>query len=41
MQQILVKRGLDIPMDGRAELSLDSLSRPSVYRIVPDAVRTA
>jgi Na+-transporting NADH:ubiquinone oxidoreductase subunit A len=36
MQQILVKRGLDIPMDGRAELSLDSLSRPSVYRIVPD-----
>ncbi len=36
MQQILVKRGLDIPMDGKAELSLGSVSRPQVYRIVPD-----
>lgn len=36
MQQILVKRGLDIPMDGKAELSLGSISRPAVYRIVPD-----
>ena len=36
MQQILVKRGLDIPMEGKAALSLGSLSRPKVYRVVPD-----
>lgn len=36
MQQILVKRGQDLPMDGKAELSLGSVCRPSVFRIVPD-----
>lgn len=36
MQQILIKRGLDIPMDGKAELTLGSVNRPEVYKIVPD-----
>lgn len=36
MQQILVKRGLDLPMNGRAENALGSVCRPEVFRIVPD-----
>ncbi|MCQ2342344.1 MAG: Na(+)-translocating NADH-quinone reductase subunit A [Paludibacteraceae bacterium] len=36
MQQINLKRGLDLPMDGKAELMLGSISRPDVFRIVPD-----
>lgn len=36
MQQILVKRGLDIPVEGKADLSVGSVARPQVYRIVPD-----
>ena len=36
MQQILIKRGLDIPMDGQAELTPGSVNRPEVFRIVPD-----
>ena len=36
MQQILIKRGLDIPMDGKAEKTLGSVNRPTVYHIVPD-----
>ena len=36
MQQIILKRGLDIPMDGKAEKALGSVCRPEVYHIVPD-----
>ena len=36
MQQILVKRGLDLPMDGAAEKTLGSVNMPHVFRIVPD-----
>ncbi len=36
MQQIKLKRGLDIPFEGRAEETLGSVCRPDVYRIVPD-----
>lgn len=36
MQQILLKRGLDIPMDGKAEKTLGSVNRPKVFHIVPD-----
>ena len=36
MQQILVKRGLDIPMEGKAEKSLGSVRRPEVFKVVPD-----
>ncbi len=36
MQQILIKRGLDIPMEGKAEKALESVGRPSVFHIVPD-----
>ena len=36
MQQILVKRGLDVPMDGKAEQSLGKVSADNIYRIVPD-----
>mgnify|MGYP003295472734 CR=1 FL=1 len=36
MQQIILKRGLNIPMDGKAELTLGSVNRPEVFKIVPD-----
>ena len=36
MQQIHLKRGLDIPFDGAAALTLGSVNRPAVFRIVPD-----
>lgn len=36
MQQIILKRGLDLPMDGKAELTLGSVNRPEVFKIVPD-----
>ena len=36
MQQILLKRGLDIPMDGKAEKTLGSVNRPEIYHIIPD-----
>ncbi len=36
MQQILVKRGLDIPMDGAAEKAVGSVKQPEVFHIVPD-----
>ncbi len=36
MQQIILKRGLDLPMDGKAELALGSVNRPEVFKIVPD-----
>ena len=36
MQQIKLKRGLDIPFDGAAALTLGSVNRPAVYHIVPD-----
>ena len=36
MQQIILTRGLDIPMDGKAEKALGSVCRPEVYHIVPD-----
>ena len=36
MQQIKLKKGLDIPMDGAAALTIGSTNRPSVYKIVPD-----
>ena len=36
MQQIFLKRGLDLPMDGKAELQIGSIARPEIYRIVPD-----
>ncbi len=36
MQQIILKRGLDIPVDGKAEKALGSVCRPEVYHIVPD-----
>jgi len=36
MQQIILKRGLDIPMDGKAELTLGSVNRPEIFKIVPD-----
>ena len=34
MQQIKLKRGLDIPFDGAASLTLGSVNRPAVYHIV-------
>jgi len=36
MQQIILKRGLDIPLDGKAELTLGSVNRPEIFKIVPD-----
>ena len=36
MQQIKLKRGLDLPLDGKAELTLGSVRRPEVYHIIPD-----
>lgn len=36
MQQIKLKKGLDIPMDGKAELTLGSVCRPEIFHIVPD-----
>lgn len=36
MQQIKLKKGLDIPMDGRAALTYGSANRPAIYKIVPD-----
>lgn len=36
MQQIFLKRGLDLPIDGKAELQVSSVRRPDIYRIVPD-----
>ena len=36
MQQIKLKKGLDIPMDGRATLTYGSANRPAIYKIVPD-----
>lgn len=36
MQQIILKRGLDIPMDGAAAKTLGSVARPDIFRIVPD-----
>ena len=36
MQQIKLKRGLDIPFEGRAEETIGSVRRPAVYHIVPD-----
>lgn len=36
MQQIKLKKGLDIPMDGRAALTYGSARRPAIYKIVPD-----
>ena len=36
MQNIQLKRGLDIPFDGAAALTLGSVNRPAVFHIVPD-----
>ncbi|MCQ2340877.1 MAG: Na(+)-translocating NADH-quinone reductase subunit A [Paludibacteraceae bacterium] len=36
MQQIILKRGLDLPIDGKAECTLGSVNRPDIFRIVPD-----
>lgn len=36
MQQIILKRGLDLPLDGKAELTLGSVARPAVFQVVPD-----
>ena len=36
MQTIKLKRGLDIPFEGAAELELSSVYRPQVFHIVPD-----
>lgn len=36
MQQIKLKKGLDVPMSGEAALQIGSVCRPSVYKIVPD-----
>lgn len=36
MQQIKLKRGLDIPFEGVAAQTLGSVNRPQVYHIVPD-----
>ena len=36
MQTIKLKRGLDIPFEGRAAEALGSVRRPDVFRIVPD-----
>ena len=36
MQKIQLKRGLDIPFDGAAALTLGSVNRPAIFHIVPD-----
>lgn len=36
MQQIRLKRGLDIPFEGKAAATLGSVRRPEVFHIVPD-----
>lgn len=36
MQQIKLKRGLDIPFEGAAAKTLGSVNRPAVFHIVPD-----
>jgi len=36
MQQIILKRGLDLPLDGKAQLTLGSVNRPDIFQIVPD-----
>ena len=36
MQQIFLKRGLDIPMDGSAAETIGSVNRPAVFKVVPD-----
>ena len=35
MQQIELKRGLDIPLDGEAVRTIGSVRRPKVFHIVP------
>ena len=36
MQQIKLKRGLDLPIDGAAQRVLGSIMRPAVFQVVPD-----
>lgn len=36
MQQIKLKRGLDIPFEGKAVETIGNVCRPAVYHIVPD-----
>ena len=36
MQQIFLKRGLNIPMDGAAAKTVGSVNRPAVFKVVPD-----
>lgn len=36
MQQILVKRGLDIPMEGKAQAAMGSVQMPDLFHFVPD-----
>ena len=36
MQQIKLKRGLNIPFEGGAAETIGSVRRPAVYHIVPD-----
>ncbi len=36
MQQIILKRGLNIPMDGVAAQAIGSVNRPAVFKVVPD-----
>lgn len=36
MQTIKLKRGLDIPFEGAAELTLSSVQRPEVFHVIPD-----
>ncbi|MBR6017409.1 MAG: Na(+)-translocating NADH-quinone reductase subunit A [Paludibacteraceae bacterium] len=36
MQQIKLKRGLDIPFEGKAEKTFGSVARPEIFHIVPD-----
>lgn len=36
MQQIKLKRGLDLNMEGKAELKLTAVKAPAVFHIVPD-----
>lgn len=36
MQQIKLKRGLDIPFEGAAAKTIGSVNRPTVFHIVPD-----
>ena len=36
MQQIFLKRGLDIPMDGAAAKAVGSVNRPAIFKVIPD-----